>query len=159
MHRRRLGNPQLLHQLDAVCFCLHLGEPEMHPGDLVDLFPDGQDRIERRHGILCNQRDTPAPKTPIFALPEFREIHPSKCNAPAVTRPPMSGRRPMIAMAVSDFPDPDSPTTPRISPLSTSNEMPFNGIKRLMEIERSRTVRAPCQLSLNRARISSASIT
>jgi len=23
---------------------------------------------------LCNQRDTPPPKTPIFALPEFRKI-------------------------------------------------------------------------------------
>src|SRR5690554_7796191 len=42
---------------------------------------------------------------------------------PPATRPGGS-RSPTMALPVSDFPAPDSPTTPRISPASTEKESP-----------------------------------
>ncbi|CBN55761.1 hypothetical protein OSCI_2420016 [Kamptonema sp. PCC 6506] len=38
------------------------------------------------------------------------------------------GTKPMTARAVTDFPDPDSPTIPRVCPRFTSKEMPSTAL-------------------------------
>ena len=40
---------------------------------------------------------------------------------------PVGGKRPMIESAVTLLPQPDSPTSPTVSPASTSNETPADG--------------------------------
>ena len=51
-----------------------------------------------------------------------RRSSPSSSIAPPVTRSWPGGRRPSTACAVTDFPDPDSPTRHTISPACTSND-------------------------------------
>src|SRR4026208_796390 len=52
---------------------------------------------------------------------------PSRRISPPAMRPGGSSR-PMIAMPVSDFPAPDSPTTPSPSPGASENEMPSTAV-------------------------------
>ena len=39
--------------------------------------------------------------------------------------PPLAFWSPMSVFAIVDFPDPDSPTMPRISPFASANDPPF----------------------------------
>ncbi len=51
--------------------------------------------------------------------PIFSRSSPLKSTSPPVTNPGGVSRMPITACAVTDFPDPDSPSTARVSPAST----------------------------------------
>ena len=60
---------------------------------------------------------------------------PSRSIAPEAMRIVL-GSKPMIALAVTDLPDPDSPTTQRIWPRASSKEMSSTAWARSMPLGR-----------------------
>ena len=58
----------------------------------------------------------------------FVRSRPSKTTSPETIFAGGFGMRPMIESAVTDLPQPDSPTIPSVLPLSTSNEMPSTAL-------------------------------
>jgi hypothetical protein len=71
---------------------------------LGDLAPDRADRVERRARLLEDDADLVAAQSRELAVGQPISSRPSQRMLPDAVAP--SGRRPRIASAVSDFPDP-----------------------------------------------------
>ena len=85
------------------------------PERLLDLEADVPDRVEVLHRVLRHQADAAAADARSRGL-RWREMSsPSNRIWPPVTRP-LPGSRLMIACAVVDLPEPDSPTIASVSP-------------------------------------------
>src|SRR5262249_57503502 len=67
-------------------------------------------RIERRVGILEHELDLPA-LPPVFAAADLRQVPAPKLMTPLVGR-----SRPTITLPIVVLPQPDSPTSPNVSP-------------------------------------------
>jgi hypothetical protein len=73
----------------------------------------------------------------------FNRSRPSKWAVPCAIRAGGTGNNPISESCVTDLPDPDSPTTPRVSPGNRSNETPSTAVTRpwsvVNSVRRSRT--------------------
>ena len=89
----------------------------VHAHDLGDLVADGEDRIERRHRLLKHHRDARAADRAHRLLVEraARFFAVESISLPGSMRPGGRTRR-RIESAVTDLPQPDSPTSPTVSP-------------------------------------------
>ena len=87
--------------------------------DLGELPADAERRVQADHRLLRDQRDLLAADPAQLALGERGEVPPAEAGCcPPRCRPP-PGSSPRIDIAVIVFPQPDSPTTPTVSPGST----------------------------------------
>ena len=84
---------------------------------LADLPADGHQRVQRGHRLLEDHRDVVAADRPPsrVSLSSSRLV-PSKRIAPPTIRPGGSATRRRMDSAVTLLPQPDSPTTPSVSP-------------------------------------------
>ena len=102
-----------------------LPHPEVRLERLADLLADGQDRVQARHRVLEDHRDLAA-RGRVAARGRRARADPgrrsSRCRSRCARRAASS---PSTARDVTDLPQPDSPTMPRVSPAAMSNEMPF----------------------------------
>ena len=91
-----------------------LGDVLVGADGLGDLPPDGVHGIERGHRVLEDHGDADAPRTEARSFSFARAA-----RRPGTVMEPRTcaffGSSPMVASAVTDFPDPDSPTMPRTS--------------------------------------------
>ena len=85
----------------------------------IDLVADGEDRVERAHRVLEDHRDLTAADPAQLALAQLRARSRPSSRIPPPSTAPGSGTSPTTARQVTLFPDPDSPTSPRISPAPT----------------------------------------
>ena len=101
-----------------------LAKPAMQVEQPRHLLADGDQRVERGAGRLGDHGD--------LGAADLLQVRPRRNSArsrppstmlPRVRRPGLRMRR-RIAVAVTDLPEPDSPTRPRISPSRTSKLAP-----------------------------------
>ena len=120
---RRVVHPHRGEQVDGGGLRVGAAEP-MHRHRLDELTADGEDRIERAHRLLEDQRDLGAARTrSISASGRSMKLRPSMWISPSRMRPG-GGAGLSSEYAVRDLPLPDSPTSARVSPLSMSNSRP-----------------------------------
>ena len=92
-------------------------QPMMAHDVLGDLRADGQHRIEAGHRLLEDHRDAMAAHRAHLALPAASSARvPSNWIEPPTMRPVSGGISRRIDSAVTDLPQPDSPTMPSVSP-------------------------------------------
>ena len=103
-----------------------LREPEVQPGRLGDLLADREDGVERGHRILEDHRDVVAADLAHLGLaPWSADPRRGAARRPRSIRPGGCGMSRMIESAVTDLPEPDSPTIPSVVPASTDNDSPL----------------------------------
>ena len=113
---RRRGNADDRQHLDRAIPRRASRGARVHARDLGDLISDGEDRIERGHRLLEDHRDAIAANASDAGVVELQEILPLELiRLPGSMRPGCWMRR-RIESAVTDFPQPDSPTMPSVSP-------------------------------------------
>ena len=93
----------------------------MQPYCLCHLIADAHQRIQGAHGLLKHHADVAAADASQLCLALAVRASPRRRTMP-LTRVRLDGNNCMIASAVIDFPDPDAPTRPRISPAATSSD-------------------------------------
>ena len=96
----------------------------VQPQGLADLVPDGQNRIEGGHGLLKNHGDPITPDRPHLRPFELHQISAGKQKLPGLLTH-VFGQQPQNDSAVTVLPQPDSPTSPRVSPAFRLKVMPF----------------------------------
>ena len=97
------------------------GQAAMQDQRLGDLRADAMQRVQRRHRLLKDHRDAVAAQAPHLGFAGAGKVAPLEADRAARLCAP-SGSRPISASAVIVLPEPDSPTTPRLSPRSSENE-------------------------------------
>ena len=118
-------DPDALHQLDRAIERLRLGDLAIVRADLLDdLMADPVDRVERAHRVLEHHRDPGATDPLQLLCARLDEL-----GAVELARSPRTWRSgprvsPIRVIAVTDLPEPDSPTIETISPGETENETP-----------------------------------
>src|SRR6266545_3699607 len=90
---------------------------------LGHLVVDGEERVERRHRILEDGRDPPPADPAHLGLAHLHQILASSSMLPP-TIWALGGSRRTIEWQVVVLPQPDSPTSPKVSPASTEKLMP-----------------------------------
>ena len=93
---------------------------------LGDLEPDRVHRVERRHRLLEDHRHVAAADLAQGAVVEADDLAAADLDR-AARRDAFSGSRPIIANAIVDLPEPDSPTIASTSPATRSNSAPIDG--------------------------------
>ena len=93
----------------------------VQPDRFADLVADREDRIERGHRLLEDHRDLGAADAAHRRAVGAREVDPRavaprEIERPARMRPPPCSTSRMIDSAVTDLPEPDSPTMATVSP-------------------------------------------
>src|SRR5215204_887446 len=96
------------------------GQSLMRAYGFHDLLTDGEHRIERRHRLLENHRYAGSADFLHAARRGGGEFFASKLHAAGRDTSRRLRQQTMIVSAVTDFPLPDSPTMPRISPAARS---------------------------------------
>ncbi len=77
-----------------------------------DLPSDRQHRVERRRGVLKDHTHAPPAQPSQRALVGMGQLLPIKMDGPPRIRPGQGSKR-MTEVAVTDLPDPLSPTMPK----------------------------------------------
>ena len=96
------------------CLAAHLAVAAEH---LDHLAADGEHRVERRHRVLEDHGDlAAADRSTVAAALPWTNDSPFQRTSPPTIRPG-SSIIPSSAWAVTLLPEPDSPTSPRVSPL------------------------------------------
>jgi hypothetical protein len=112
-----VGHAHELEQLDHPLAGVVVGHLLVVGRDrLGDLVADGQHRVQRGHRVLEDHGDLLAPDLAHRLLVEVEQVAPSSRISPAAIRPGGWGISPRTLITVTDLPEPDSPTTPRVSP-------------------------------------------
>ena len=118
-----LGDADQVEHLDGPLERLLLRQSVVDPAHLGDLTTDGVHRVEGRERVLEDHRDLAAPQDRCSSA-----RHRAGCSAlPHRSSPPSIrtvGSRPMMVIAVTDLPEPDSPTIENTSPRWMSKETP-----------------------------------
>ena len=100
----------------------------MLPEHLGDLPAHREHRVERGERVLEDHRDLRAPDLAAPLLRDLQHVLAAKRISPPVTKPGGVSRMPMMACAVTDFPEPDSPSTARVSPSRRREVDPVDGL-------------------------------
>jgi hypothetical protein len=115
--RTGIRNTYRVEQVDGAGMRLLPGGPAVDEQRLGDLTADGQHRVEGGRRFLEDQRNLRAADAAHFPLRQREQIAvPESGLAPAMR--PGGGTSPRIESARTDFPLPDSPTRPSVSPVS-----------------------------------------
>ena len=110
----RIGDADLAEQLDGACARGEPGQSAMQQENLADLLLDGVQRIERGHRLLEDDRDIVAAHAANLGLRQVEQL--GWCAAGY-------GRSLSTESAVTDLPEPDSPTSATVSPFLMAKEM------------------------------------
>ena len=111
---------QLLHLAPAAALRRHLG---VDLERLADEVTDGHPRVQRGVRVLHDHLDLPAQS------PQRRRRRAWRCPGPVDAPLPAVGFSRLISTRASvDLPQPDSPTTPSVSPARRSNETPSTAL-------------------------------
>src|SRR5690606_24705678 len=105
--------PDQLEQLLGLLGPFLLGDRGVDPEGLLDLEPDGEDRVERGEGVLEDEADPPAPDAA-----QVLDVHGEEGAAveDGGARLDDTRRGRGRGVIVNALPEPRSPTTPRNSP-------------------------------------------
>src|SRR5438046_10297292 len=85
--RLRAWNPDPVEKLGGPRSRLFAAEPEVRLEGLPQLPPDGQHRVQARHGVLEDHRDLPAAETPHRPVLQLDQIAAAQAGV-AWTVPP-----------------------------------------------------------------------
>ena len=98
------------------------GEAAMQQQDLGDLLFDRVQRIERGHRFLEHDGDVVAAYAPHVAFGEAQQLAALEGDAARGMARHRVGQELEVDSAVTDLPEPDSPTSATVSPLPMSND-------------------------------------
>ena len=82
-----LGYPHGVEQFHGPSFRLGPGRQTMHEHRLRDLIADCEDRVERGHGLLEDQRNPGATDLPHLAFGKRQQVSPLEQHAEEAMRP------------------------------------------------------------------------
>ena len=138
--------PTLGQQLDGSPPRLLAAEVEVGLNRLDQLPAHREQRVQAGQRILEDGGDLPAAQAPQPLRRQVVDPASLESDLAAADAAPGRSSSPMIAVPVSDFPAPDSPTTPSISPAATLNDTRSTAVSRPRRVSkttlRSRTPRA-----------------
>jgi hypothetical protein len=118
------GMPTVSSILTGAVPRLAFGAGAVNPHHLGDLIANGEDGIQSRHRLLEDHRDASAAHGAHRLLVDRARFFPSKViSLPDSMRPGGRIRR-KSESAVTDLPQPDSPTRPTVSPGAIAKLMP-----------------------------------
>ncbi len=115
-------------QLDRALLGLLLGHLLVHADRLHDLVADAVHRMEARERILEDHRDLLAPELPQLVARQPDEILPFEERSPPRPGAILRLTSPRMARFVTLFPEPDSPTMPKVSPRLDREREPVDGV-------------------------------
>ena len=120
------GCPTIVQQLDRALAGVLLGRLLVGLDRLDQLLLDGQDRVQAGQRVLEDHRDLVAADVAQVALGQRDEVEAVEHHAAALdrARPASAGGR-CSARLVTLLPQPDSPTSPSVSPGASSKLTPF----------------------------------
>jgi hypothetical protein len=98
----------------------------VRPDRLDQLRAHGHHRVERGHRLLEDHRDAVAPQGPHPRFGQAQQVGAAQPHR-ARRRAHVRGRRPMMASAVIDFPDPTRPRGQRSRRAPSAKESPGRG--------------------------------
>ena len=112
----------------SISIALALGVARRHalvqPQRLADLLADGQHRVQAGHRLLEDHRDRVAADVAHLRLRTASAGRGRRSGCDPAILPGGSGISRRIDSAVTDLPQPDSPTMPSVSPASMWNDTP-----------------------------------
>ncbi len=126
--RRVLRNPHEREHLDRAVERRAPRQVLVQRDGLGDLIADGHHRIEARHRLLEDHAIRLPRIARICAGGSVSRSLPSKRMLPATMRPDGGGTSRMIDSAVTDLPQPLSPTTPSVSPRASESDTPSTAL-------------------------------